>query len=342
MIEKDFKQTEKQACEWLALMNSDSLSDEEITNFRLWLQVDPSHQLAYDDVGILWSDLSQLEGIIDASDYQFDGRLSLGQHLSAFIANTVGSLRVLKPVHFATAVSVFVLAMVSTYFFVPDSSIPVSLAKHSTQTSEIKELTLADGSVVTLGALSSIEVNYTEDQRRIDLISGEAFFSVTTDPQRPFIVSTSNSEIRVIGTKFEVRRSSVGDRISVLEGIVEVRYIQSQNMSSGQNKQILTANQKLLSGPGDIAPIPQSINQDRPGAWREGRLVYDKASLEEVISDANRYYYNNITIDSDDLKALSVTATFPTNQIDSMMDALAVALPVSVKRLENGDIVLQH
>ena len=90
---------------------------------------------------------------------------------------------------------------------------------------EVREIHLSDGSEVTLGARSSLEVAFRLHERRVALTSGLAFFSVSKNPSRPFIVLVGDKEVRVVGTKFEVRRDPAGMRVSVVEGTVEVMQV---------------------------------------------------------------------------------------------------------------------
>ena len=78
----------------------------------------------------------------------------------------------------------------------------------STRTAEVREVTLHDESVVTLGALSAIESGFSAKLRgKVELLSGEAFFAVEKDENRPFVVHVGDAEVRVLGTKFDVRRN---------------------------------------------------------------------------------------------------------------------------------------
>ena len=80
----------------------------------------------------------------------------------------------------------------------------------------------------------------------------------------------------------------------------------------------------------------------RLAPWRKGRLIYENASLSEVISDADRYFPGNIILDTEDLHDLPVTAAFRTDQIQEMMDTISIVLPVTARTLSNGDIVIRR
>jgi len=319
--ESNNERVEREACEWLALMNSDSSTADETAGFQTWLRADPLHEDVYERVRNVWGELGTLEDIAMPS-YHAAPRQSRRRLIAAAAALCLASA--------AALVAVYLTSTGGT---------GSGNGEVATQTAEIRDVTLPDGSIVTVGAQSAIEVHYGGSVRRVDLMAGEAFFSVTKDPSRPFIVSTANADIRVTGTQFDVRRSSESLEVAVLQGRVEVRARQGE--SAGLHR-LLTSKQKIRIIPNAALPEPRELGHDMPGAWRQGRLVYEDTRLSEVIADADRYYDGNIFIDSQGLGDLMVSAAFRADQIDKMMQTLAAVLPISVRKLSNGDILLRR
>ena len=320
---KSLTRIEKQACEWLAVMRSDCKTAGEVEQFRAWLEADARHQAAYDEVYAHWLELSGLREMIDPASYQEQGAPRAGQRFAA-IALT-------RPALAAAAGALLTVALLFALTMRPPAA-----GDYTTSTAEIKEVQLPDASQATLGALSAMEVAYSATERRVALIAGEAFFAVEPDAARPFVVVVADAEVRALGTKFEVRRSRAGVRVSVLEGKVEV----TQTRLSA--KRVLAAQERVRVEPSGRLSEIQPVRQSRPGLWRQGRLVYENATLSEVMSDADRYYAGNIIIDAEDLRTLPVSAAFRTDQIQEMMDALSLSLPISVRQLSNGDLVIRH
>ena len=335
---KNIERIEKQAYEWLSIMHSDCKTSEEVKQFQLWLEADTQHKVIYDDIYSLWFELPDLQGVTDPRSYQ---DLSDPGFWKKFI-----SFELDRPALAGIAGCAGLLVIALVLFMNPASRTTQGDNNYFTQTAEIKEFQLPDTSMVTLGALSTIAVEYSAMERRVELISGEAFFSVERDVDRPFFVTAADTEIRVLGTIFDVRRSRTGVRVSVLEGKVEVVQTRKEDDHGSETristKRVLRAQERIRTesdgGLSDIQPVRQS----RPGAWREGRLIYEDAKLSEVISDANRYYYGNITIDTEDLKGLALSASFRTDQIQEMMDTLSIVLPISTMELPNGDIAIRR
>ena len=94
----------------------------------------------------------------------------------------------------------------------------------STAVGEQRSITLADGSLIKLNTRTTIRHRFDESTRRVELIEGEALFDVARDEQRPFIVTAGATEVRVLGTSFNVyKQSDLEATVSVLEGRVTVR-----------------------------------------------------------------------------------------------------------------------
>jgi transmembrane sensor len=249
---------------------------------------------------------------------------------------------VLTPAHMALATACLVVVALGIAMLRP------AAAEYSTQIAEVRELTLPDGSQVTLGAKSEIQrLAFSADARRVRMGQGEAFFSVAKNADRPFIVMAGDALIRVVGTKFNVKYNGAQVKISVLEGVVQVIRPNGDPeaviSATGQPHITLTAGQQTVvaeAQPGFLAnPVP--IQGDAPGAWREGRLSYEDAPLGEVIADANRYRSGAITITSPALARERINTSLKTSQIDQMLDTLPGSIGAQVVRKPDGTVEIR-
>jgi transmembrane sensor len=153
---------------------------------------------------------------------------------------------------------------------------------------EQRELELADRSVVTLNADSKMAVHLGSASRQIDLLQGEAIFKVAHDAYRPFQVHARAGLVRAIGTQFDVYNGAGGDtRVAVLEGRVWLK----------SEPEIATHSSTLTLEVGQVADIDpdgairrlMNVAVTNVVAWRERRLVFDGASLEDMVAEFNRY-----------------------------------------------------
>jgi len=206
----------------------------------------------------------------------------------------------------------------------------------ATAVAETRTLALDDGSRVTVGAHSGVDVAFAPEARRVILNSGQAYFEVAHDPARPFIVLAGNAEIRVTGTKFDVTRIGDDVRVSVLEGRVEVR---RHSAPAAAPEQVLTAGQRsvLVADAGFRPAQPAAVPA---GEWRTGRLYYADAPLSEILADAQRYSAVRIRVADDRVANMRLTASFRANDMNHFVNDIEAALPVTAEHRADGSIVL--
>lgn len=153
---------------------------------------------------------------------------------------------------------------------------------YATDTGEQRSLALADGSTVELNSRSRIKVKYSEHERRIDLLEGQALFHVAKSKARPFIVQTDNTRVRAVGTAFDVYNTSSGTIVTVVEGRVAVHTNQrSQSAASGSLHDGRDSPHTPDPGPASIS----SSNDKAPAGVRAAKRpgdAFGSASLPEA------------------------------------------------------------
>jgi len=179
---------------------------------------------------------------------------------------------------------------------------------------EIRTVTLADQSQVTLDADSAIAVDFSHGERRVQLRRGAGFFSVTHTGD-PFVVAAEKGESRVLGTQFEVRLQPGGAQVTVLSGRVGV------TADRNAQQQILTAGQQVAYGQGSAEKL-HAVDSEAQLAWRQGWLNYYKASLADVVEDLRRYYPGRIVVLNDELAARKVSGSFPSKDPQAVLSSL--------------------
>lgn len=300
--------------EWLTLIQSGDASDVDRARFSAWLQADPQHERAYANLQSLWDELGELRQLADLEPVP-PARAQTQREPRAWRAS------------WAVAAGVAALALLllwSRFAAPPTQPIAADVAfdqEYSTAIAEVHSISLPDGSTLTLGARSRATVSFTTDQRHVRLEQGEAFFSVAKDPSKPFYVDAGNATVRVVGTRFDVHRASGHVRIAVAEGVVAVNGTDAP-LTGGQQIDVL-ANGTLTA----VDTIPDSSI----GAWRAGRLIYESATLDDIVADISRYR-GDVQLRSGDAGALRVTAGLRIDQIDQFLNGLPAILPVQVIR----------
>ena len=348
---------------WLLRLSLESPTEQERARFAAWCAQDPRHAAAYRRFESIWQDAATLKELQPLTRVP-STRDPWWWRLRASLA--------IHPLRWAASASLAAaIAAVGLWsLFTP--------AYYATGIAEVRDIHLSDGTEITLGASSSLAVAFRRHERRVTLTSGVAFFSVVKNPSRPFIVLVGDEEVRDVGTKFEVRREPTGMRVAVLEGTVEVMPVPKRATEIGREARhsarlpqraalassaairnrallapirltengssdvrILTAGRQITIGPNGVIPAPQAMPSVEPAAWRYGRLVYVDTPLKDIIADANRYSREPIEIEDARVANIRVSVTYPSDQIEQMVSALAHSLSLKVERREGGGVLLE-
>jgi transmembrane sensor len=213
-------------------------------------------------------------------------------------------------------------------------------ATWSTGVGEHRRQVLPDGSVITLGARSSVSIKFTAFERDVTLASGEALFQVAHNKARPFKVFAGNGSVTAVGTEFNVLRQARRVVVTVTEGTVLVAPL-SPPIRDLHTKDALFADTPLWI-PARIAR-GQEMSYDAEGqasavaqtdshivtAWSHGTLVYRRRQLAEVIEDVKRYSPREISL-GEGVGQLLYTGTVAELNVNDWIHALPKIYPVEV------------
>lgn len=285
---------------WALAVIGEDFTPARSAELEVWLKADPRHAAAY----------AQAERTL----------LLLDEALASPIATrrVRSSYRWIAP-GLATAASLVAAAVLS----VPPAAI-------ESAPGQIREVTLSDGSHVTLAPASSLRPTWRLARRAYVLQRGQAFFAVAHDPARPFTVAAGEARVRVLGTRFDVRRSP-SDRVQVQveQGLVEV----SRDLRTGPAMARVAGGQSALADASGVRTA-RLARSDDAGAWRRDRLAYADAPLEDVIADLNRYGVKARV--SSKAANLKVTAGLRPEQASAFVAGLPRVLPVTVVQEADG------
>lgn len=297
---------EQAALAWLSLLHDQPSSGDQAT-FSHWLQADPAHAEAYAQAQVLW-ELS--EG--PARTLADEDALALQGYLNAMNPPRRRSVR---RGFGALAMAACLVLMVGVGAgWQPLRWVDDLGADYVSAPGEIRTVTLADQSRVTLDADSAIAVDFSGGERHVRLRRGAGFFSVTHTGE-PFVVDAEQGQARVLGTQFEVRLQAHGAKVTVLSGRVGV------SADGHAEQQVLTAGQQVAYGNG-VAQTLQAVDSEAQLAWRQGWLNYYKATLAEVVDDLKRYYPGRIVLLNDELAGRRVSGSFPSKDPQAVLASL--------------------
>jgi transmembrane sensor len=162
---------------------------------------------------------------------------------------------------------------------------------------------LADGSVVSAGPNTLVQVDYSDGTRRINLQRGEAMFKVKKDPTRPFIVNAGGALARAVGTRFGVDRHDDRVRVTVAEGkVAVVRAYQAAALEHDVDLRVALGLEKdegveiRLSTP--MVPLhKEKVDSIQALAWANGQLILQRETVGEAVEEFNRRNRVQIRVD---------------------------------------------
>ena len=191
---------------------------------------------------------------------------------------------------------------------------------------------LPDGTVVWLNSASTIKYpqNYTKRNRQV-MLTGEAYFEVTSDKLHPFFVKTKDLLIEVTGTKFNVNEYSDDKSSSVVleKGIVSVK---SLNSSSSQEYKLVPGD-KLASTLTKGFVIDHGIDVQKYVSWINGKLIFRDDPLGEILKKLSRWYNVEIVVNDPKGKFINLpfNMTIQNESLPQIMEYLKRAVPITIK-----------
>ena len=212
---------------------------------------------------------------------------------------------------------------------------------YSTGRNQHKIVELTDGSRVELGALTTVQVDYTADSRLVTLKKGEGFFDVVSNANRPFKVISNESVTRAVGTAFNIRSNLGNTTVTVVEGTVEVKSIDQG--AQGNDQPSSSKESTAILNVGEMVEVHSSGKQSAVTAidpllqisWRDGQLTFTNRFFEDVVSNLNRYSDKNIVLTDDSLKRISFSGVVRIDAMNEWLEALPDAFDVEIEHAGN-------
>ena len=206
----------------------------------------------------------------------------------------------------------------------------------STSFGEKKEWVLPDGSVVNMNACTTLKYpeHFDGKERKIEL-NGEAYFQVMRNEKKPFIVRTSDFDVKVLGTSFDVKAYPDNEiaQISVESGKVEVDLSDAMmRLVADEQVQINTASNEYVKKKADHKQVM---------TWLQNKLHYNNTPLNDVIKDLERIYNCKIKIAPEQNINCLLSGDHDNKSLHSVLQSIEYVTGIKYKQ-ENGCIILYH
>jgi transmembrane sensor len=296
-----------QAALWMARARDPRFSDwDALTE---WLEADPAHNLAYEDV---------------FAGHDLAGVLDMEPVAAPITVRTVSRWR--RPGMIGGGLAGTAAAAAAIFALVVPSA-PLAEMAIATAPGEHRVVNLKDGTQIALNGGSRLVLDRSNG-RTARLEQGEAMFSVVHDETRPFTVDAGGARMLDLGTRFDVVRTARGSEVSVAEGAV----LYDPNGAAvrlGAGKMLRRSDSSQVVEVSQIDPVAV-------GAWRTGHFVYRDAPLWRVAEDIGRATGRQIAVDPRVAnRAFTGAIVLPANRTD-FPDRLGAVLDVTVAQQGNG------
>lgn len=312
---------EEEALGWIVRFHSGDATEADRTRFDRWAR-DADNAAAYRGAERLWNDLGPALKDMGDEAPPVPLRIKGADRPRAAPARPRRRLPSLR--HLAAAAVLLLSAgAIGQYVHVWQYDI-VSAA------GGIRQVRLADGSRMVVAPDSALNTDFAGGRRHVVLARGEAYFDVRPDPSRPFVVSTPEGMVRVLGTAFAVRRDEDARvTVTVTHGRVEV--------TSGAHSTLLLPDQRVSFDASGLGPS-RRVNAALATLWTRGRLAIERRPLRDVLDELNRYRPGTIVLLNDEAGRRRVNAVIDLDRSENWLSALA--LSQGLRRTDMGPITV--
>lgn len=339
---KSLPAIQEAAADWCARRIDGGLSPEEKAKLNIWLSADPRHIREYEAMRSLWSDAAEVAERPAIESLRTGLREDWPVVESARSASKLAARHRWShrwPMTLAAGLAVAAIAVAWVMTSAPE---PV----YVTERGEQREITLDDGTLVELDADTELTLAYGDEERRVILEAGQAHFDVHRDENRPFIVVAGDSEIRALGTSFQVYRRPGTVTVTLLEGRVEVVPANDRpNVGAAEEpawkEELEPGEQLTLAIEQPVTPEVTSVDVDRVTAWQRGMMDFDGLTLPQVVAELNRYSDTPVLIADSSLNDTRVSGVFAIGDTETLLLALETGFGIDARpRPASGDIAL--
>jgi transmembrane sensor len=302
----------EQAALWFARMHNAAADHPQRAQFDAWLAADPRHPAEYRAFAEVWGDFASTRRTEALAQAMERNRPRQRRRLLQG-----GVLTVL-------------LTLASALGWHAHRYGPLELDLH-TGIGERQVQHLRDGSELTLDADTHLHLRYDTAKRQVELLRGEAIFSVARQPQRPFLIDSGLARIRVLGTRFVVNRLPDRLRVSVDHGHVQVDSL----VRPGESVLLEAGQVAEVSADGRLRRLPRPASD--AFAFESGNLVFDQADLSEIAASLSRYRHSPVRAGTGNSPRVSAVVQLADTEV--FLQSLPKIVPVRLREVAGATVV---
>jgi ferric-dicitrate binding protein FerR (iron transport regulator) len=300
-----------------------------------WLNADAANRKYYEHFKLIWDESQTLAANITVDENEawqkFKTRVQQPLTKESKPSKTV-HFSLLRKLQIAAAVLLLAVG-IWWMFNTINKSMAVAMISKQSFSNTIAD-TLSDGSIVTLN--KNTELSYPsvfKSKTRTVKLKGEAFFKVTPDKAKPFIIDANSVTITVVGTAFNVKNYGSTTQVIVESGIVQV--------SSGSQTILLHKGEQVFIK-NNAAPFERSIVKDSLyNYYRTKKIICNATPLPDVIATINEAYNAHIVLGDDAVKQLHLSTTFKDENLETVINIIRQTFDLRITQ-QGDSTILNH
>jgi transmembrane sensor len=346
-----------EASEWFVEMRSGDVDAAGRRRFDTWVRKSPEHLRAYLEISEIWDDAQLVDARRKSRPEDLVARAREGAEVVVIGREPVGGDTLTAAVsaitrsafhpglskrRFAAAVAIVAIAVGFAAFFNYEHH---RSPTYTTEIGEHRVVVLADGSRVEINSRTRLTVHFTEYERDIDLLEGQALFKVAKNAERPFIVRSGDITARAVGTEFDVDRKQSATTVTVIEGRVAVHVLEEAALKEA-SPDLVTAPPPIFLGAGEQVSASRHrplralrANVSAATAWTHGSLVFAGSRLGDVVEEFNRYNDRQLVIRDPTLADMHISGVYTSTDPSLFVRFLREQPSLSVEETDSQVVI---
>ncbi|MEQ6120856.1 FecR family protein [Reichenbachiella sp. MALMAid0571] len=260
-------------------------------------------------------------------------------------ANKSTSRKLITTSSLLVAASLSILLVLSILMYSSDQDVleksKVSTVIRKAEKGQKYSIVLADGTKVRLNSESTLifPEKFANDTREVELI-GEAFFEVTKNPKKPFIVKTKKLTTEVLGTSFNIQAfEKKKSSVTVVTGKVKVSVNQYEKLAK-ESILLLPKEQGYI----DLVSnelTKTNVELDKVISWKDNTILFDHVSMREAADILERWYDVTITFDKSNLKeCLILRSSYKNESLENILKSLKFIQGIDFRFVNSKEVVI--
>jgi transmembrane sensor len=314
------------------LQESDSSETKAVQE---WISKDEANQKQFEEIQWVWNTSKVLLEKSEVDENQAWQRFTELRN-EKVAATSKQNQRFLQSNWFRAAAAItliFVSAWVYSAFLPQSGRAYYSSVELQSEDSPV-EIPLLDGTAITLNKNTRLSYSQKvfESERKVNMESGEAFFDVKRNENKPFVIQNEKVQITVLGTSFHVKTSQNTTEVIVVSGSVQVEI--------DGKKEVLKPDEKLSVNQQSGEMIKTLPSNKLYNYYVSKKFQADGIPLEELVATLREAYGASIEIDREDLKALPITTTLEYGSLSKNLEVLRETLNLNISQ-RDGKFIIQ-